>query len=358
MSSVTAGPRSPRLRMPFVAVVVAAAAFFCFSVAGCGAGALASTASVSGPASPSTVSAFRIWNSRTASTTAAPYSGPGLILNVAHTPGAARSNHAWRSRLNFATFLPFAPLPQRLRAAAHLQAPAAAVTGLDRCEAIEDVASVVAAGGLPVGVAAAETLERAACAGVVRGAGVLDQVLAADALLLSEAQVRREHRRRELRCVGEPRRRPAAGRSVAREPVSVEAVVDLEEAATVTPVAADVLHVRLARRDGEQETRGQLVARLGFRNHRQPPARARLRHLTGKLIGADLHGALPRLVRPCSTLQTAGGRSRAGSMQASAVPRSPSARAPSLPRRARRPRACRRSSCRTRPCRNGRGPRG
>src|SRR5439155_1488594 len=60
------------------------------------------------------------------------------------------------------------------------------------------------------------------------------------------------HRRKRARSAG----------AVLREPVAVRAVVDLEETSTVPAVADDVLHVRLPRRNREQDAVGEAVPLL------------------------------------------------------------------------------------------------
>ena len=80
----------------------------------------------------------------------------------------------------------------------------------------------------------------------------------------------------------------------------MEPVVDLEKPAAVTAVADDVLHVRLARRDGEQQAGRQLVPLLGTRDERQPAARVRERDLLGELIGGDPHRLRQHQVRTTS----------------------------------------------------------
>ena len=301
LSCVTAGPRSPRLRMPFLAVVVAAPAFFALSGHRLGRGRAGEHGQRLRPCLAVDLECVPHLELANGVLDRGAVERPGLDLE--RVPDARRL--AVEPRLQVALelhdVLASRALLEWLATVAHLEAPPT-VAGLDRRQALQHVAPVVASGGLPVGVAAAEAFERTAGAGVVCGAGVLEQLLGADSLLLAEAQVRREHRCGELGRVREPRRRARAGGSVLREPVAVEAVVDLEQPATMTGVADLVLHVRLSRSNREQKPRGQIVALLRLRHDRQPPARACAADLPGEVIGADLHRALPRIRSP-STLQ-------------------------------------------------------
>jgi hypothetical protein len=59
----------------------------------------------------------------------------------------------------------------------------------------------------------------------------------------------------------------------------------------MTLVADDVVHVRLARGEREQEARRELVPLLGLPHERYPAAGTGLANLLGQLIRADVHGS-------------------------------------------------------------------
>src|SRR5262249_15766210 len=107
-----------------------------------------------------------------------------------------------------------------------------------------------------VRVSASKASESASCAGVIRRAGELQQILRGDTILASEATVRIEQRRRKLGGVNYRRLCACPFCSVLGEPIAVGTVIDLKKAAPMSAVTNDVIHVRLSGSDGEQEPAG------------------------------------------------------------------------------------------------------